>query len=363
MAAQIPDEGPLTREQRNKVIQAVESHKIRHGLNEKDIARSCKGVGVSTVCQLLNGDYNHSTTDMHLRSLNNWIEQDERRRRAALGRRTITNTAVVHWIESAAEICRQNSFMGIVMGPSGIGKTITAKAITKKVVGSIYVLATQSNASQQKLLKTLCDKLNVGTSSRRKDLVGVNSFDRLCTALDNTDTLIVVDDADKLRETAIELLREVHDATGVPILLIGVVALWERILRMDDEDRGQLKSRFGIRYNLRKVLRNPKRGTTKPLFTLADVRAICSPPKVKLVGDAARYLLNVANRPGEGSFRRCLQLIEMAVRRVRNLKELSFEEIVPITSEDLGYVANTCDISGYDEDVYRAFGAINEATG
>ena len=77
--------------------------------------------------------------DEHIRTLNMWVEQHARQQAATLTDKFV-ETTVAKDILHVARLVRENQTMGLVVGPTGIGKTRCAQAVHETIVGSIYVM-------------------------------------------------------------------------------------------------------------------------------------------------------------------------------------------------------------------------------
>jgi DNA helicase TIP49 (TBP-interacting protein) len=153
--------------------------------------------------------------------------------------------------------------------------------------------------------------------------------------IEGSNRLIIIDEAHKLNGEAVELLREIHDASGCPIFMLATKDLAERIERSADPDHGQLYSRVDIIWPLTQGHDVGAGG--KPLFTIDEIRRLYEQVPIRLSPDAARYLRDVANDLGRGSLRRCRTLVMNAARRARKRMDLAEEETVTVTADDLAY--------------------------
>ena len=85
-AAIVSAKGPLTAQERQAVREAADEYRKKHGLENADIARGI-GYGKPTHwSSVIAGSYpekHGEKLDEHLRTLNDWVEQDERRSQAS----------------------------------------------------------------------------------------------------------------------------------------------------------------------------------------------------------------------------------------------------------------------------------------
>jgi DNA transposition AAA+ family ATPase len=166
--------------------------------------------------------------------------------------------------------------------------------------------------------------------------VYLTQLERVLDALKGSNRLLLLDEAAKLTDTTIELLRDIHDNTGVPMLLLATRDLHDRIQKNADPDHGQLYSRFDVVHHLTEGYDLFAGG--KALHTMAEIKALYNEPPVRLSPDAGRYLQDVANMLGYGSLRRCKMLVRNAVRRARRRQGLGDTDKVTITGADLEWV-------------------------
>ena len=123
---------------------------------------------------------------------------------------------------------------------------------------------------------------------------------RLIEKLVGTGRPLIIDEAHQLSPTGLELVRDLHDETGCPVILAGTLNLNQSV---DDGDVffGQFSSRVALRYNVCEDLAaRPGDGGPQPLHSMDEIRRLCESDKVRFTDDApeSRLLLTkIANRP------------------------------------------------------------------
>jgi DNA transposition AAA+ family ATPase len=118
---------------------------------------------------------------------------------------------------------------GLLYGPSGYGKSV-AMAFTAQRTGAAYLEA-KSVWTQRSLLEAIADEIGITMLERSAPRILQQVIDQL-----NLDPRgLIIDESDYLTgKQHVEILRDIHDATTVPILLVGEEALptklkaWER---------------------------------------------------------------------------------------------------------------------------------------
>lgn len=129
----------------------------------------------------------------------------------------------------------QPGFM-VAWGYAGRGKTECAKEYAVRTKEAVYVRV-QENWTPRAMLAAVCYEIN-GMQPARVDL----GKHVIIEELERTPRILLIDEADRLIPSNIEHLRDIHDETGAPIVLIGEPSLygrltvkrriWERVTRV-----------------------------------------------------------------------------------------------------------------------------------
>lgn len=112
--------------------------------------------------------------------------------------------------------------LGVVWGRAGRGKTVCAREYAVRT-GAVYLRVLQ-DWTPRAMLAALCMQLN-GSEPGTVDRAKRTAVD----SLDQSKKTILVDEADRLKIDLVEHLRDVHDLTGVPVVLIGEEHLFPTI--------------------------------------------------------------------------------------------------------------------------------------
>lgn len=345
----LPNEGALTDDQRQAAMHNFAQYTRLRGINNAAVGKQVGSPKATTIRDLVMGRY-RKDADKHIRTLNNWVEQHARRQAATLAHGFVTTTHVARQMFTIARIVRENATMGLAVGPSGIGKTACAKALHDKYSGSICFRVIRDYRHAFGVIRALARQVGV-TNPRSKALQELTRMERVLKTLEHTNRLIIVDEAHQLADSGIETLRDVHDETGCPILLVATKDLADRIRRNADPDHGQLYRRFDIIYSLVKGRQLHLGGDNKPLFTAEDITAMYNEQGVRLAGDAVDYLLDVANDLGRGSVGRCDILVRNAIKAAHRRLGVEDHEKVAVSSSDLIRVDKTLRPDATDEEL------------
>lgn len=119
--------------------------------------------------------------------------------------------------------------LAIFYGWSGLGKTVAA-AHAAAVTGAVYILATRV-MTQKSFLETLARELGLARPGRTSSDMLNNVIQRL----NQNPQPLVIDEMDYLaKDQLVGIIRDIHDACNIPILMIGEEGLpallkqWER---------------------------------------------------------------------------------------------------------------------------------------
>lgn len=115
--------------------------------------------------------------------------------------------------------------MGLVYGYTGAGKTTAITALVNKTRG-VYVRAT-SQWTPTAMLTTVMRELEADPLFRRQAML-----DYITEQLAATQRPLFVDEADYLLKDGdmLEALRDVHDLSGAPVVLIGMANIEKRLV-------------------------------------------------------------------------------------------------------------------------------------
>jgi DNA transposition AAA+ family ATPase len=119
--------------------------------------------------------------------------------------------------------------LAIFYGWSGLGKTVAA-AYTAARTGAAYIQA-QSVMTQKSFLEALCGELGLARPGR----TATEMVNQIIANLQHDPRPLIFDEMDYLaRDAMVGIIRSIHDAADIPILMIGEEGLparlkqWER---------------------------------------------------------------------------------------------------------------------------------------
>lgn len=159
--------------------------------------------------------------------------------------------------------------IGVVYGSAGLGKTESIRQYMRENTQVINVICSPvlNNAA---ILEEILEKLGkVASGGKRK------MFKAVVEALEGSDMMIVFDEAQHLNYKSIETIRAIHDMTGVAIVMVGTVEVYDRMTGRRNLKYDQVFSRVGIkRYLKPKILKRDIEALVKENFSNVDEGAI-----------------------------------------------------------------------------------------
>lgn len=305
-ARMLPTDRPLTTDEIDQVARDVKRWLRESGRSAQSVSRALgKGFSPATISGFLNA-VNRGDGEKVARALNEYMERESR---ASEAKRPdgYVETAVAKRMLVVVATAIETRSIGLVVGPAGMGKTLTAKAAASMYTGSIYLRVTQSERRNTGLVASFARMLGVPTRST------AHTTHRLVIDhLRGTGRPLLIDEAHALQASAIDALRDIHDEAEVPVVLFGTNDVRKKV---NDTEAwyGQLNSRIVATCDLGE-LANPPRGRGQPLFTTDEIRKVFSSSKLKLTGDGAQFLCELACIPGLGGLRICAKIMDLAMR-------------------------------------------------
>jgi len=277
---------------------------------EKVAAAMGEGFSPATLRSFRDADARPSASkgegDRVPRALNAFFELIAQRAEAKLPAGFV-RTRVAERALTVIEQASIHGFVALITGPPGIGKSMAIEAARSLIPGLVVFRVRQSSRRPTALLRQVASTLGLKGASSHADI----AERRVIDALAGTGRTLVIDEAHRLHSAGLEVLRDIHDEAGVPMVLVGTRDLMATI---DGEELyGQLSSRIGLRYDATPdaVAGGPD-GGGRPLYSPEEVARVFAGGKVRLTTDGLSTLARIANLPGLGGLRLARQVVTLA---------------------------------------------------
>jgi DNA transposition AAA+ family ATPase len=174
-----------------------------------------------------------------------WIKREDRR----LTRVEIptADTSTMEQVRRAITIAQDETDIAVIIGEAGTGKT-TALRQYEKESHSTLLIEVDPSFSKVTLITEIARTLGV------EDKGGMNAVvERVIEALKDRDAVLIIDEADYLSDSSLELVRRViNDKARTGVVLVGLPRLEYKIRNLRN-DHEQLASRIGVLVKLGKL--------------------------------------------------------------------------------------------------------------
>ena len=271
------DEKNISSDVHNALIKKVKQYISENSISQASFAKKV-GIGESTFSRWLSGTLENTTNQDSI--IYSFIDKEEGRKKILTANHMkYIETSISKRILGVLEYSSITRCIGVIYGDAGVGKTTTIKEWSKNRRDAVVIKANKAIASRNKgLLKTLAVHLRTQTYGQFDDI-----YFSMTEKLKNEDKIIIVDEAQHLSLSNIELLMDIYDDTETAIVLVGNERLYSKIAVDKSKDYAQIYSRIGVKEH---VLTDDT--------TFEDVKNICS----GLTEEGIEFLYAIAKNAG-----------------------------------------------------------------
>jgi len=231
------------------------------------------GVSAASISQLLKGSY-PSSPGKHLKALTEHVSRCQQREAERLDEGQVVATSVFRVVQKVCKRARLMRDIGYVSAVVGTGKTTALKFYAESSPG-VYLIEGDPDMSAAVFINELVALTGATVSKANKYSRGTKAdrYAAVVRALAGTDSLIILDEADKVRDTTLEHLRRLSDKAGIGAVLAGTQRLYAMLANPAAGGRfDQLGSRVGFRSELIKsILETDARLMVSAAFDGEDV--------------------------------------------------------------------------------------------
>ena len=342
----------LQENQRVDILERFRKFIDDRGMSRGDIAREL-GFKLQTVNDLLNRKLIGPAADAHLVAAHNYMELSAKRGNL-LRKKAYVEHSVAREILQVAGIVAETCKIGVVYGPARIGKSITLDAIVgdARFGSPVLIRINESLVRPFPLCRAIARHFDLRVKKAKFDDV----FHRIVNRLAGTMRMLIFDEVERVNYSALEMIRDLHDQTGCPVLLCGKPLIYERLGCRQVGDFSEVTDQLAARIVIRRDLTERTRGKNpQPLFTKDDIRKIidASSLQLKVSPDAIKWLQIRACTLGSGGLGRAMVCLYLAVRVAfaRGAETLTSEHLDGVEHLTMGH-----------DDADRLADAVTEST-
>jgi DNA transposition AAA+ family ATPase len=213
-----------------------------------------KGIGVSDamISTYRKGKYTGDVEGVE-RSITAWLDREADKQSERKGKLTLTYLPTLSPAKLAREIANITAMdgeIGVLTGAPGTGKTSSMRAYTSENPSTVMIEVTQTY-NKRVLLQEMADKLNLKYGEKLSDSHLHEAEVAICDKLRGSGRLVIIDEAEYLSVTLLELIRRIYDHTEdengnkCGILLVGLPRLRANLVGKRGE-YAQIHSRVGL---------------------------------------------------------------------------------------------------------------------
>lgn len=205
------------------------------GMNQRDLSRKA-AMSSATVSQVLKLKYPSRPTEF-LAKMEATLAVEAARTEA--GTPGYVRGSVYKLMAVVCDRTRQHAAFGVLPGAVGVGKTRAIREYMEDHPQTLMI-ETSPNMTVGVMLTELLLALNLPAPA------GLDTkFREAVTTLRGTNTLIVVDEADRMQPSSLEYLRRIRDMAGVGVVLVGTDRL-VKLIKPAGGQFDQIRSRVGM---------------------------------------------------------------------------------------------------------------------
>lgn len=315
-ARMLPAKGPLTAQLIEEVRASVRRFKDQFGVSSKTLAAEI-GSSPTVISQFLSRAYT-GDNERVARELNAAIERLARIEEAKLPDDWFPFQQATKMLRVVDEAVAAKK-MGLVTAPSGACKTSTVEAARLRNPGAVVIRANITGRSSGRILRAIAREIGTRVVGASDEI-----FDRIISELKGTSRPIIVDEAQRLGDTGVEVLRDIHDVAGVPVVFF---ATDDFSLMVDDTAKwlGQVRRRITHRFHAGADLPgsqlsfDPSGGQKvsakkRPMFTADELTQWMAKQGLRISDDGIQCLAVLANFAELGCLGFCVEVVRRALK-------------------------------------------------
>jgi DNA transposition AAA+ family ATPase len=217
----------------------------RRSWSQTQVARAI-GKSPAAINQYLQGKYRGDVAGLESdiqELLNREAEREKSQKLSVSFIRTYTASKCLEVIKMA----HLDGEINVIYGDAGMGKTMVMRQYARENRSAVLIEADPGYTARV-VLEELCSRLGLNRRGNMHEL-----SDAIINALRDSGRVLLVDEAENLPHRALEVIRRIHDKSGIGVVLAGMPRLIINLKGKRGEFK-QLYSRVGFALPLGEVL-------------------------------------------------------------------------------------------------------------
>ncbi len=207
------------------------------GMSQNELARMTIYTA-ATVSQVLNGKYLGDNSAV-INAADSAMATEMARYENGVVAVPFVDTSISKQINYALNILSIDKRMGLIIGNTGVGKSIALKKYAKDNPSCILIEA-DDTYKVNTLLRNLAIKLKIGYEKVKVDIL----MEKIIAELADSGRMIILDEAERAHLKVLSILRRIYDMANIPVVIVGLPKLLTRI--KEDVNMAQVSSRMNL---------------------------------------------------------------------------------------------------------------------
>jgi len=314
------DDEAYTDVQQQALLSELRDYRITNRVQGKPMRRKrvsdLVGLPESTLTEVRKGVYKGDVPKC-LRLIDQFLA-DERLRRGRFDDRRFATTSLTRQIFGVITNGVKNNSMPVIIGSSGSGKSIDGRAYAADRDGVILVCVDQSTGDARGVTELLCSAITplrpMLDKPFRRRVAAIKTY-----FAKHLNTVVVVDEAQKLDRDGLEMLRDFHDSSdpdarrNIPIVFFADRGFYKLILKSRAGQRSPIAPQLSRRMYPTFDIEKDGADDDGRSFTVEDIVTIPRNDRLRVVSDAGvKWIARLANTPGYGLIGFAMAAVRMA---------------------------------------------------
>lgn len=199
----------------SKVAEQLRAYMGEYGASLHKISQAV-GYSPATLSRFLNGQYQGDVKKVE-KAVGQYLRMMRIRMERKFEDVKFVHTGVARRIFEALDMTHMEHGFAVIVGDSGVGKTMALREYARDRSDVIYVHLDPCRKGRASFLMLLVSALGGDVKKRSCDL-----FDQCVDKLKDSHKLMILDEAEHLNPEALDTVRLIRDITGIGLVIVGI---------------------------------------------------------------------------------------------------------------------------------------------